>query len=473
MRKAVVVVALGGWTFAGCSLANAQDEFTPRQVFSALYEAMSTTLYPTSMPSDKWLSLSLVGAAAEEDDPAAVNDLANFCPKVLPGDADFVALRHLDNIYTGIVKGMIGPYRPESDEAKEARKFLTSPSGDDSPPYTVYKKFKNAYRQKLAAYMTETDENKRSLLLGDALDIQKDWSITGFRTEVDSAQNALIRDETKYGPTKTALRLDDLSWYKIKGLKQGDFLGGGAQKSPLTEFSPPVSEWKTETAWLSVSYSDKEFSHYYKEASRSNQGFGGISLGFVNLIATGGGGNGNVTKVDRVKTFQYSFDLKRVEIRRPWLDTDVFFEPSGWTWRKKAGTTEFPYVSVGTDAAGAPKEPQVSTYDHSGIACPLLPLELIIARKRSLVATVSKSDYTEVTTGGSNGGGGSLFGIFGGGGSRKWSTTEISQSGDDVTFKVEDPSIAVIGYISAVVPTAPVPSSTDQWTKDAWIEGKP
>lgn len=473
MRKQVLAATLGVVTVAGSSPVNAQDDFTPRQVYSALYEAMSTTLYPTSVPADKWLSLSLVGAAAEQGDPAAVNDLANFCPKALPGDADFVELRHLDNIYRGIVKGMIGPYRPESDEAKAARKFLVSSSGDDSPEYATYKKFKNAYRQKITAFIGEQDEGKRSVLLDEATDVEKDWRIRGYRTEVDSAQNALIRDETKYGPTKIALRLDDLDWYKARGLKQGDFLGGSAQKSPLTEFSPPVPDWGKETAWLSVSYSDQEFSHYYSETSNSNQGFGGISLGFVNLVGSGGGGKGNVTKVDKVKTFQYSFDLKRVEVRRPWLDTDVFFEPNGWTWRKKSGTTKFPYVAVGTSGNGAPMEPPASTYDNTGVACPLLPLELVIARKRSLVATVSKADYKEVTTGGSSGGGGSLFGIFGGGGSRKWSTTEISQSGDDVTFKVEDPSVAVIGYISAIVPNTPAPNLDDKWTDEAWIEAKP
>ncbi len=84
-------------------------------------------------------------------------------------------------------------------------------------------------------------------------------------------------------------------------------------------------------------------------------------------------------------------------------------------------------------------------YNNATIDCSMLPLDLIIARKRSLVATVSKSDYALIETSGSSGGGGSLFGIFGGGGKRSWSTKNISENGNDVTFKVESSGIAVIG----------------------------
>jgi hypothetical protein len=188
------------------------------------------------------------------------------------------------------------------------------------------------------------------------------------------------------------------------------------------------------------------------------------------LVGGGGGGNSNVSRVSEVKNFSYSFEVKRVDISRPWLDTEVFLEPRGWTWRKNPNTVSFPRVSDGLDTNGKPVLPPNRVYNDATIDCAALPVEFIIARKRSLVATVSKSDYQLIQTSGSSGGGGSLFGIFGGGGSRSWSTTTISENGNDVTFKVEGPGIAVIGMISESLPKAPNANVADKWPSNAWLE---
>ena len=62
-------------------------------------------------------------------------------------------------------------------------------------------------------------------------------------------------------------------------------------------------------------------------------------------------------------------------------------------------------------------------------------------------------------------------GIIGGSKKSSWSTSNVTASGDDVTFTVEAPGIAVIGLISQLVGRIPAPDPANDWPEDAWLEG--
>ncbi|MES0179659.1 hypothetical protein NKJ86_13805 [Mesorhizobium sp. M0025] len=466
VRKASRLLAVATAIFSFLPPARADGPYTPQQTMTVFYEALRNIINP-NLPSNMWLSLSMVGAVAEADDPSIVNDLANFCPEPSPLITSFARVRHLDSIYLSILKDLTGPLRPETPEYVAAKDFLFK-NGALTPEFTSYQKLGQDYAAAFSAYLQETDPNKRSLLLQKATAAEQNWMLAGYRGEVDGALFAIEAGETRFGPVKLGQRNRVLQWYKSSGRAPSDV--AGAYLAPASDLSPAVSAWNNDTGWVSVSYSSHDVEAHLSQSNSRNNAFGGLSLGFVTLAGSGGGGNGNVSKVSQVNDFAYSFEVKRVLIRRPWLDTEVFFEPRDWTWKKSGNTTDFPHVSGGVDADGVPSKPTSTTYDNAQIDCPMLPLELIIARKRSLVATVSKSDYQQITTGGSSGGGGSLFGIFGGGGSRSWSTTTVNETSNDVTFKVDSPSIAVIGLISEVVPKLPDPNLGDTWPDKAWLE---
>jgi hypothetical protein len=174
--------------------------------------------------------------------------------------------------------------------------------------------------------------------------------------------------------------------------------------------------------------------------------------------------------VDNVYKLSYSYDVLRVQLKRPWLDSQVFFQPYDWTWGKSSNTTAFPYVAVARDVTTLrPLESPVALYDNKQIGCALLPVEVIVARNRKATATTSLDDYKLIESSGSRAFGGSLFGIFGGGGSRDWKTTKTSEDGGTVTFNVTSEGLAVIGIISQVIPPTPQPNLADKWGSNAWL----
>jgi hypothetical protein len=444
------------------------EPYTPEQAISVFHQAIRNAIDP-SMSNKFWLSLSLIGAVAESSDLSIVNDLANFCPERTPVIDSFTRVRRLDAIYEKVLAGLTGPLRPETAEYRAARDYLFNPQTKlDTPEYAAYEAHSDAFAEALSNYFAEKDTAKKVLLQRKVNKAVDKWSISGYRGEVEAAMWQVELGETKFGLVKNGRRARILKAFRNAGLKPSDV--DGAYRAPLSELSPPVDTWSNDTGWATFSYSSQQIDSSYDGSYSQSRGFGGLSLGFINLVASGGGGDSNEHSVREVKEFSYGFDLKRVQIRRPWFDGDVFFEPQSWTWKKNANTTTFPRVAEGLDENGQPKEPVSAVYDNQSIGCPLLPLDLIIARKRTLTATVSKADYQKIVESGSVSGGGSLFGIFGGGGSRSWTTTKIRETETDVTFKVEAPSIAVIGVISEVVPTLPSPNVADTWPPEAWIQ---
>ncbi len=466
-KQSVAVVSMLVGLACNSALVKAEGPYTPEQAVSVFYQNLRTAINP-DLPKSHWLSLSMVGAVAEAEDPSIVNDLGNFCPEPSPLVTSFTRARRLDGIYQKVLDGMTGPFRPPTDEFKEAMKYLRNDAGEATPEFKAYIKREEAYVAATSKYLQEKDSGKRAALLQDIIKSERDWTILGYRSEVDAALLAIEQNDTPYSPVKLSQRKRVLSHYRNAGLIPSDIVG--AFKAPTTELSPPVALWENATGWTKFTYSSSEVDNVYDARSTQERGFGGISLGFVTVAGTGGGNKDYEHKVNEVKKFSYSFEIKRVIIRRPWLDTEVFFQPGGWTWKKTPNTVKFPRVSEGLDAVGTPVTPSAVVYDNTPVDCGMLPLELIIARKRELVATTSKSDYEKVVTSGSSGGGGSAFGIFGGGKKKSWTTTHIEEHGDDVTFKIEAPSTAVIGFISEVIPRLPEPNRNDTWPETAWME---
>ena len=164
-----------------------------------------------------------------------------------------------------------------------------------------------------------------------------------------------------------------MTGYQGIGLSGTDITG--AYKSPLSEVSPQVEKWPLDSGWVNVSYSEDQTSLRYSEHTSQTRGFGGLSLGFVTAIGTGGGSDGSVSRVTQVQKFSYKYSLKRITIRRPWFDPEVFFEPSSWTWKKIANTSNYPLVAVRADETGKPVPSPVKVYENSDVDCPLVPTE--------------------------------------------------------------------------------------------------
>jgi hypothetical protein len=445
--------------------------YTPEQAVSVFYESMRDKLgFNAAGASSKyWLSLSLVGSIVDPTDLSQVNDLANFCPDTSPVLQTYTRARKLDMIYEKLLNSLSGPLRPEPQEVKDAyarlRTAATPPQ--ETAEYSSWKTYQKSYNTKFAELFTSKTAVERSTKQIELAQIDRDWKVLGYKSHVAQAWDVINSHDVKYGALRQENRRDVLGHYRTGGLAPTDI--PGAFKAPASELSPPVDKWADAGSWTGFTYTSKQTSSQFNQSTSNARGFGGLSLGFVTIVGGGGSTNSSTSKVSSVSEFNYTFQLKRVSIRRPWLDTEVFFEPKGWTWKKSPNTSKFPHVAVDPDAAGKPQSPPENVYDNVSVGCSVLPIELIIAENRSLTATVSKQDYDEQIASGSVSGGGGLFGIFGGRGGKDWSTTKISESGNSVTFKMDAPGIAVIGIISETLPELPEPNLEDKWPADAWL----
>ncbi|MBL1255963.1 hypothetical protein [Methylocystis sp. Sn-Cys] len=460
-------------TLVACLSTSTQvNAFTPEQAMSVLYEKLRGTLGFSGESKKNWLSLSMVGSLVDSSDLSQVNDLANFCPDTQPVIQSFQRARKIDLIYEKLLNSLTGPLRPEPQDVKDAQDRLrtrTSPPAE-TPEYSVWKSYQKSYSTKFGDLFTSKTPAERAQKQNELLQIDKDWKVLGYKSYIAEAFNVINANDIKYGAIKQENRRDVLSYYRLSGLAPSDT--PGAFKAPASEVSPTVDKWDDVAGWSKFLYTSKSTSTDFNQSTSNARGFGGLNLGFITIVGGGGSGSGSTSKVTNVDQFDYSFELKRVTIRRPWLDTEVFFEPAGWTWRKSPNTAQFPYVSAYVDSNGKPAAPTEVVYDNKPIDCAMLPLELVIARNRSLTTTTTKQTYDETVSTGSVSGGGGFFGIFGGHGGKDWSSIKISETGNDVTFKIDAPGIAVIGIISEVIPVLPEPNLHDTWPDNAWINKK-
>jgi hypothetical protein len=452
--------------------AQGAGPYTPEQVYFVLHDAIMQALQVRQdVPQPVWVSLSTVGAVVETDDKAQVNDLANFCPAPTPVLATFGREPKLDDIYQRVMDAAIGPERPFSEAYFAAKRVLYKPDGAPTDQLAKYRQFQDRYRVAFKNLVHATTTVERVDATAEMNRITQDWRSAGFKQEIESAQNTMASQESRTGVERQQKRRDTLDNYRAAGYAGNDF--GIAFVSPASSFSPEPDKWATSTGWVSVAFdSQHDISRYSSETSRK-RGFAGLSLGFMSIGGSAGGNRTTVTKLDRVYKLTYQFEIMRAHIRRPWLDTTLLFEPFDWTWRKSTNTTEFPYVAVARSPDGPLQEPAAVLYESKPVACSMLPLDVVVARNRKIVATVSTSDYQNITANSSARGGGSLFGIFGGGGRQSWSLNVINRDANNVTFSVEANGVAVIGFISQPLPQVPSPNAAEHWPREAWLPAPP
>lgn len=462
----LVGVAASG--LLGPTVAVAQP-YTAQQAIAGLHHAIRSALgFDAPGSSDRfWLSLSLVGPVASSSDRPLINDLANFCPLPTSVIETYARVRRLDAIYQRVLQGLTGPLRPETEDFRRARAVVATPTGDETSQYQEYRRFQREYSEAFNAFVAATDPNQRRSYQQRLAEIRERWAVFGFQNEVDGAFAVMDRANHTFSLPRIRQRTNILNAWRDSGIQSNDPIAG-SYRSPASELSPAVESWTDENGWVRFDYNHTQTSSLATDDYVRRSGFGGLSLGFVTIGGTGGGGSGGSSSVSTASTYSYSFQIRRVIIRRPWLDTEVFYQPTGWTWMRQAGSASYPRVAENRSSSNPPADPTAKIYDNQEVACPLLPLEFIVARNRSVTATVSNSSYEEMTRSSSSNVGGSLFGLFGG--RRETVTTQVvTRTSDNTTFRMDAPGVVIIGIISERLPTLPDPNLLDSWPNDAWL----
>ena len=469
MRSSILILASLCLLTLQTSRSMAQvQEYTPQQVYTIYYDAIAQSLGFTGN-STHYLSLAAVGRAVNREDQAAqVSDLCNFCPPAKPVLDSFANEPKLDTIYERIVNGATGPQYTFSQAYRDAEKLIMTTDGEDTERYAKYLLYRKRYLRSLIALRSATTAQER-LEAQDELSIADDrFNTFGFRGEIEGALGTLNAENFSSGLTQLYNRQKILKLYRETAQNGKDAFGADF-RSPFSEFSPSPDKWSDNSGWTTLDYSTSSRFSSYNHSSSEKRGFGGLNLGFCTIVGSGGGSSSTTQKVTKVSELSYKLDLLRVGIRRNWLDTSLFFDPTAWTWKRVPGQADFPRVAVALNQNGVPIESQLQNYNNARISFAMLPLEAIVARNVEVTATVSKSAYEEIKSASNASGGATLFGIFGGGGSGKWSSENVQDDGTKVKFTVRTAGPVVIGYISQVLPLCPNPNTTATWPSNAQL----
>ena len=348
---------------------------------------------------------------------------------------------------------------------------IRGPTGKGtSPEYDAYKRYLGESSAILKKILIEKDNDATNALLIDYRNLESDWKVQGYKNEIEAALFQIEAGNGLFGSVRNFHRKQVLTTFRNNGVAANWQVGSFT--SPASEVSPRVPDWENASGWVQVKFDSKTYNNSSTSTNSSSSSGGFLHIGGLIGGASKGGGNSNESSIKDIKEYGYSFELKRVRIIRKWLDTRVFSTAGGWAWTKKEGTDGYPLIAGGYSADSLPIVPKFVVYDNLPVDCPMIPSEMLIARNRVVTLTTSRDDYSKVVSSGGSSGGGMFGGIIGGRKSRSWTTTEISSSGNSVTYSVSAPGTAVIGLMSQLVGRLPDPNVNVKWPDDAWIEGE-
>lgn len=236
-------------------------------------------------------------------------------------------------------------------------------------------------------------------------------------------------------------------WSELQGFFDGNIDDVGGRPYPRNLYYPKYSSWINKTAkWTRISFSQKDFQQTTINGSTSSGGGLNVTYG---LFSVGGSGSGSSDwkKIDQdVSSLAVAFDVMRVNIERPWMDTMVFYS-NAWRWGCGLSVTDKPVLSNGGDPS---KGQQLS-----GVM-PLLPTGVLIGR--NLDISVKASKYLQDTVNSQSSGGGSVsFGPFRLGGRSSSSSSSDYIHATATSTGVTFGDAQIIGFFVEVLPATPNP----------------
>lgn len=225
-----------------------------------------------------------------------------------------------------------------------------------------------------------------------------------------------------------------------------------AKRFPVNLYYPKYQTWLDKSiGWTGISLSQSDLERTTSDGSTSTGGGLGVSWGMFSINASGSGGNSWKNVDVTYSGMKLDFEVTRVNIYRPWMNTGVFYSDA-WCWNTSA--PDLTPVSSG----GAPSKGQ----QLNGLM-PFLATGILLARNVKVTANWSRDINNEFNSTVA-GGGGISFGPFSFGGSHSETHhdtyTHGSASGSGLEFK--DPQI--LGYFVEVLPQAPNPNPNLKFT---------
>jgi hypothetical protein len=205
----------------------------------------------------------------------------------------------------------------------------------------------------------------------------------------------------------------------------------------LPSFANPGNWYSSQSdGWTQITFSSEKLVLDRNSSFQNYGGSAGFSFGFFSIGGGGGHSEQQAHLDEQTSRILVSFEYKRVDIRRPWLDFQVF-NMKGWR----------------TNAYG-PGGYSNGTFTSNHGAFPLLPTAFIVARNVRITANWGKTDmdYAKSVT---RAGGGLSFGPFQLSGSYSSSSESKKFSSQFENGAIFRPQMQILGWLTRVVPYSP------------------
>jgi hypothetical protein len=469
-------------------------EYTPEEALSMLDQRIRSVLgfkAPGQSQTDPptWLSLTYVGLEVPKDDKRLVDLIAVQCPPATNELTTYSTAHRLDEVYEVILKNSsLSKPTVQIQGVEEAKKLLVDSNSDSglSKKYEQYRSWQNKYLS--AAQLFDEAKGRNDSAAQNAAQTQmnlilKDWRLLGHKTEMEAAEEKLWAADANSSLTNAQWREQLLSAYRnIASDAQQGTTTANSIAIPRSFLHPSPESWSGDAGWTKVKFDKSDEWSRTEDEYRKSTRYANAGGGFLFWRARASGEREEVytehREVKKASQIGYEFEIRRAVIYRPWFDQRFFFNPGFWTWRRPRTVQEtapLPRVSIGPENGFPPLTNPQPKYVDDNVDVPIIPSEVIVARRLKLRATVSTDDYRKIdeqrkSSASVSGRGFFFFSLRGGaGGSNESKLTEVETKNGRTTFEMSAEGPIVIGYISNVVPKAPNPSMDGrEWPTEAW-----
>jgi len=342
----------------------------------------------------------------------------------------------------------------EKAQLKTANRVLTNADGSQTAKKDSYDDCQIAYAEivdKIQAAQIEFQLHGTPIPSSLQVRRQQSWNkwlATGHKFEIESALAVKFNLEA---------RDPDLWWGELLNLWNSEAAKYGG--NPLTFTNPDRSTWAASGPWQEVKFSSSDIDTIQESTFTRTGGSAGFGWGLWHV-----GGNAGYSRTEgfsksEISTFDLSFEVRRVKIERPWMDSFVFRSRCWRLMNNSAGLQ----ISDGADAAAG--------NTATGLM-PLLPVGLLLAKNVKINANWSQEEKTTLSThftGGASFG----WGPFSIGGTYEKDVnkahTHGSLAGDTLSYD----GMQILGWICDVLPVCPHPDPSLPWNPPLSIANLP
>lgn len=276
--------------------------------------------------------------------------------------------------------------KAEEVDLEKAYRFLVD-ENDPELMTTVYKnylKYADEYYYALAELQAQQEEvNIKERKTVDATvrraaqTAMDKWNSLGKKAEVEKNIEKMRQLNSK-DPS--------VFWYRLRENFAKSMTTAGIVDYYKTYTLPAYSSWYTDQGWVKISMSSSQLSKV-KKSTNVDVGIK-VDYEWGALFSKGSVSTNNQVNVDwksesmKSKDFNLEFEVKRVSIIRPWLDSSLFYSDD-WKFDDNTVISDGKNLTKGSGPSGS---------------MPLIPTGFLLARNVKVTGITDESDLTSLKT---------------------------------------------------------------------------